>query len=106
MNTNTDSATRTGSIPIQHSEQLAKFFLFIEGRESHLLYELEGNIMDLAHTYVAEEDRGRQVAENLVKAALQYARDHRLKVIPSCSYIARYVERHPEWNELVLQNSP
>jgi len=32
----------------------------------------------------------------LVRAALDFARTERLRVIPACSYVAAFVERHPD----------
>lgn len=50
----------------------------------------------LHHTLVPPELRGRGLAEQLVRAALEFARAERLRVIPACSYVAAFVERHPE----------
>jgi len=55
----------------------------------------EGTLI-LAHTFVPPELRGRGLAERLVRVALDYARAERLRVVPSCSYVAAFVERHPE----------
>ena len=44
---------------------------------------------------------GRGVAGDLVKAALDYARAQGLRVVPACSYSAAYVQRHPEYADLV-----
>jgi hypothetical protein len=32
---------------------------------------------------------------------MQYARDHQLKVIPLCPYMAAYMTKHPETHDLV-----
>ena len=55
----------------------------------------EGTLV-LTHTFVPPEVRGRGLAERLVRVALDYARVERLRVVPSCSYVAAFVERHPE----------
>ncbi|MEM9528385.1 MAG: N-acetyltransferase, partial [Bacteroidota bacterium] len=33
----------------------------------------------------------------------QYAKDNGLKVLPYCPFVAAYLERHPEWNDIVGQ---
>ena len=33
----------------------------------------------------------------------RYAREHDLKAIPSCPFAASYVERHPEWEDVVVE---
>lgn len=56
--------------------------------------------LDLIHTIVPGPMQGRGAGAALVRAALEYARTHRLKVIPSCPYVAAYLKRHPEEAEL------
>jgi len=51
----------------------------------------------------APEQRGRNVAALLTRAALDYARAEGLRVVPTCSYTRRYLERHPEWAPLVRE---
>ncbi len=52
--------------------------------------------IDMHHTFVPNELRGKGVAAVLAKEALSYAKEQQLKVIPSCSYIAVYLQRHPQ----------
>jgi len=48
--------------------------------------------------------RGRGIAEKLCKAAFEYAKQHQLTVIPSCSYISdAYLKRHPEYRSLTTR---
>jgi len=44
---------------------------------------------------------GKGVGSALAHAALGYARDHGLKVIPTCTFMAGFIARHPEWNDIV-----
>ncbi len=48
------------------------------------------------HTFVPPALRGRGLAEALVKAGLAWARQESLAVGASCSYVERYLERHPQ----------
>ena len=50
----------------------------------------------LTRTFVPPALRGRGLAEALVRAALDFARTERLRVVPACSYVAAFVERHPD----------
>ncbi|WP_275430632.1 GNAT family N-acetyltransferase [Klebsiella aerogenes] len=40
------------------------------------------------------------MAARLVEAGLAWAREQQLKVVPACSYVAIYLQRHPEWRDL------
>jgi len=55
------------------------------------------------HTFVPVELRGRNFAGHLAKAAFDHARTEGFKIIPRCSYIARYAERFPEAGARILR---
>ena len=63
-------------------------------------YEIQGAHMILTHTLVPPELRGQGIAEKLVRAALADARAGGLKVVPACSYVARFIAQHPEFSDL------
>jgi predicted GNAT family acetyltransferase len=45
-------------------------------------------VMDMVHTYVPASKRGLGLAARLCDAAFAHARDHGMRVIPTCSYIS------------------
>jgi predicted GNAT family acetyltransferase len=55
----------------------------------------------LPHTVVPPAFEGRGVGSALARAALGYAREHCLSVKPSCPFMAGYIRKHPEWQDLV-----
>ncbi|MEY3774528.1 MAG: hypothetical protein RLZZ129_1308 [Verrucomicrobiota bacterium] len=74
------------------------------GEGAHLAvleYELAGDRVTYTHTFVPPELRGRGLAEALVRAALADARTAGLKVLPQCSYVAKFIERHAEYRPLL-----
>lgn len=87
---------------IIHDEQNKKFYVIIDDLESHLEYvKMNDVIMDLNHTYVPYQLRGKGIAAKLVEAVLEYARLNGIKIIPSCSYVEAYLQRHPEYEDLL-----
>lgn len=64
-------------------------------------YRLGDGAITLPHTVVPEAFSGRGVGGQLAKAALSYAREHGLEVIPTCPFIAGYIAKHPEWHDIV-----
>jgi predicted GNAT family acetyltransferase len=64
-------------------------------------YHLTHDALVLPHTVVPEAFAGRGVASALATTALGYARDHGLKVKPICEFMAGYIKKHPEWQDLV-----
>jgi hypothetical protein len=85
-----------------HDIEKQKFFVVIDGLESHLEYVKVENVLNLNHTYVPSELRGKGIAGKIVKAALTYGKDNKLKIIPSCSYVADYIRRHKEYQPLLV----
>jgi len=91
----------TEPIDVRHEREHKRFCVALEGYEACLMYRLAGKEIDLYHTYVPEVFRGRGIAEQLSKAAFEYAKAEGLTVIPSCSYISgAYLKRHPEYEPL------
>ena len=65
--------------------------------DAHLDYRvLDPGTLEYHHTWVAPRLRGRGIAQGLVRAALEHARDEGLRVVPRCSFVRAYVARHPE----------
>lgn len=93
---------RTNEIIVRHNLRENRFEVEIEGLLSVADYELRGTEIMMTHTFVPSELRGRSIAENLVRAALEYARTERLRVVPACSYVEAFIKRHPEFHPLVV----
>lgn len=82
------------------NEAERRFEIQLEGETAFAEYRLVDHGIILPHTVVPEAFEGRGVASRLAKAALGYARDHGLKVIPTCPFMAGYITKHPEWHDL------
>src|SRR5271165_822701 len=80
-----------------------RFELERDGHVATLDYTLAGEILGLLETSVPEALRGTGIAGMLAKTALDYAREHRLKVDVICPFVAGYLETHPEYSDLVLR---
>lgn len=55
----------------------------------------------LVHTGVEEAFEGQGLASQLAKRALDDARAEGVEIVPSCPYVQSYLERHPEYQEVV-----
>ena len=89
-------------IEVIHDIAKQKFYAVIDDLESHLEYVKVNNVLNLIHTYVPNALRGKGIASKIVKVALTYAEENNLKIIPSCSYVAAYIQRHKEYEELLV----
>jgi len=74
-----------------------------DGHLAYLEYTLAGNILQLIHSEVPEALRGQGLASELAKSALDWAREHSVQVDVICPSVAAYLEKHPEYSDLVLR---
>lgn len=82
----------------QHDPQRQRFTLPTTP-PSVLDYELLPGRVVFTHTGVPDAYRGQGLAAQLVTAGLTWAREQRLQVVPACSYVAVFLQRHPEWRD-------
>ncbi len=66
-----------------------------------LVYRLSDGVIDLVHTEVDPAHSGQGHAATLARGALDDARSRGLSVVPSCTYVASYIDKHPEYADLV-----
>lgn len=93
--------TQKNTPTIKHEPDIQQFSLQIDDLSAELLYHLNGDIITFTHTGVPPELEGRGIGSQLARAGLEYARTKTLKVLPACSFIAGYIERHPEYQDLL-----
>lgn len=88
---------------IRHSRMRNRFETEVEGQVGYVEYVLDGGTMALVHTIVPDGIAGRGIAGRLVQAAVDHARAAGLKIAPRCSYAAAWMERHPEYADLLAR---
>ncbi|CAM5183514.1 N-acetyltransferase domain-containing protein OS=Castellaniella defragrans OX=75697 GN=HNR28_001123 PE=4 SV=1 [Castellaniella defragrans] len=87
---------------IVHNEAAHRFETTQEGHLCVLDYALDGSVATYYHTGVPVAVEGRGIAADLTRVALETARARGWRVNPTCSYVAAYVQRHPEHQDLVV----
>ncbi|OAV43245.1 GNAT family N-acetyltransferase [Lewinella sp. 4G2] len=79
-------------------------FEIVSGSQTSILdYRLGRKRIALVHTEVPDELQGQGLGSALVAFALQHAKDKGLMVLPYCPFVAAYLERHPEWSDIVAE---
>lgn len=87
---------------MSNEKTMSRFELEEEGETAYLEFELDkAGWITLWHTEVPPALRGRGLASELAKTALEYARDNSLKVDVICPSVAGYLAKHPEFQGLV-----
>lgn len=90
-------------LTIFNNKERQQFQVIIDGEIASLEYRLtEGKIV-LMHTEVPESLGGRGIGSALAEYALNYARANHLPVKVYCPFVAAYLKRHPEQQDIVKE---
>ena len=87
---------------IRKNEERSRYELLVEGEVvGYLSYVAGEDAIDLPHTVVDPAHGGKGYAGELVRHGLDDIRGQGKKVIPTCSYVAGYIQKHPEYEDLL-----
>ena len=89
------------ALNISHNKQGKRFETTIDGHTGYISYQERGDKLVYDHTIVPQELGGRGVGSALVKEALNHARENNKKVVPQCSFVASYIDKHPDYQDLL-----
>ncbi|GAB3592990.1 GNAT family N-acetyltransferase [Angustibacter peucedani] len=64
-------------------------------------YRSDGATVTFTHTEVDDAYEGQGVGSTLVRAALDDVRERGLRVRPLCPFVAAWLQRHPDYQDLV-----
>ncbi|MEY3677246.1 MAG: hypothetical protein RL351_473 [Actinomycetota bacterium] len=89
---------------VVHDPAAHRYAIFIGDEEvGHLEYSQMVNEIHFTHTFVNPAHQGKNLAAILTKFALDDVRaEGKHKVVPVCSYTVRYMEKHPDTQDLLL----
>jgi predicted GNAT family acetyltransferase len=87
---------------VRDNPALKRFELDLNGSTAVAYYELAPGVITFRHTEVPPEMAGHGIGSQLVRGALEAARQRGLKVVPKCPFVAAYMAKHPEFNDLLL----
>jgi predicted GNAT family acetyltransferase len=91
-------------LEVQHDEQRKTYYAVVDGHESVCEYGEAGDrTLNFWHTFVPPALRGRGIADELVRQALEDVLARGYKVIPSCWFVRVYIDRHPRYQPLLAQ---
>lgn len=78
-----------------------RFELREEGKLAFADYVIRSGTLVIPHVEADPALRGRGTAGRLMSGVLEIARSRDLKVSPICGYAAAYIQRHPEFHDLL-----
>ena len=80
-------------LTITNNSQESRFQAELGGHLAMLNYQILGGMFQIDYVYVPALYRNRGYGSQLMEAALTFARENGLKVMPVCSYARAYMAR-------------
>jgi hypothetical protein len=74
---------------------------WLDGHIAATYYKIADGVITFIHTEVPPELGGKGVGSKLVKGALDQLRAEGLKVIAQCPFVKAYIEKHPDYADLL-----
>jgi predicted GNAT family acetyltransferase len=96
----------TDGLTIRDNRDANRYELDMDGAICIAAYECRDGAIAFTHTEVPEVFEGRGLASQLIRGALADVRSQGLKIVPLCAFVAGYIERHPEEQDLLATNAP
>jgi predicted GNAT family acetyltransferase len=87
---------------VRDNPALSRFELEVDGHVAAAYYELKAGVITFRHTEVPPELSGHGIGSKLVRGALDAARAQGRKVVAKCPFVAGYMAKHAEFNDLLL----
>ncbi len=86
---------------VRNNAALGRYELDVDGETASLSYGLAPGVITLRHAEVPPALGGRGVGSTLVREVLNDVRARGLKVVATCPFVAAYMGKHPEFDDLV-----
>lgn len=87
---------------VTRNDTAGRYELFVDGERVAIAdFTLRGDVVVLPHTVVDPARRGEGLAAVLVAEALDDIRASGRTVVPSCWYVAEFIDSHPAYRDLL-----
>jgi len=86
---------------IHHHPERNRFETEVDEQLCVLDYRINDGIVSMDRVYVPKPVEGRGIAAAITRSALDHARESGWRVIPNCPYVRSWIERHPDYQDLL-----
>ena len=90
-------------ISVKHEHSKLRFIGTVSGADGACVLDYRYStpvVVDFYRTVTDPSLQGKGVAAAVVKAGFQWARESKLKIKGSCSYVENYIQKNPEWSDI------
>ena len=78
-----------------------RYELALDGHLAATSYKIADGVITFIHTEVPPELGGKGIGSKLIKGALDQVRAKGLKVVAQCPFVKAYVDKHPDYADLL-----
>lgn len=87
---------------VRRVEELSRYELVLDGEVAgHADYLLQEGVVVLTHIETDPNRSGQGLASTLTAEVLTDLRTRGLQVVPQCSFAAGYIDKNPQWQDLL-----
>jgi uncharacterized protein len=81
--------------------EAGRFSMVVDDQTCVLEFQRSGDVVNINSVRVPDAVGGRGLAGKLTRHALDWACSKGLRVKPNCPYVKSWIERHPDYQNLV-----
>ncbi|MGE0601830.1 MAG: GNAT family N-acetyltransferase [Dehalococcoidia bacterium] len=96
-------ATEDDNLTVTDNTTKSRFEVTVDNHGGTLDYSRSDDHIVLIYMEVDKELEGKGIGGRLTRFALDDSRSKGLKVVPRCPFVASYIKRHPEYEDLVIE---
>ncbi len=98
-----ESAAPTTTLTTSDNTELSRIDAHVDGElVGFAAYEIcDDGVYSFHHTEVFEGNEGRGFGQQLAAGVMDHAREGGIKIHPTCPFIASYLRKHPEHQDLL-----
>lgn len=90
------------NLKVENNEAKKRFEINLPEGTAFIQYTKRGeDVYNLYHTEVPPQFGGKGVGSALAKGTLEYIKAEGKQIIPTCPFVAAYLKKHPEYEDLV-----
>ncbi|OLT14518.1 hypothetical protein BJF78_18855 [Pseudonocardia sp. CNS-139] len=98
----TETDRNNHNVTVHDVPEWGRFEIHLDGRLAGFAqYRVSPGTITFTHTEIDTAYEGRGLGSSLAKAALDTARARGWAVHPLCPFVRRWIERHPDYQDLV-----
>jgi uncharacterized protein len=95
----------SAQVAVRDNPDELRYELLVDGDVAgEIRYRRSPDRIVLVHTEVSPALEGQGLASRLVADALEDIRARGMRVVPICPFVRAYIQRHPEYEDLVTRD--